>query len=189
MSTTIEPVQREQAVNFGRRCSVCDHESVTAINGLLADGVLSNRRISAQFKLGTRAVDNHARNHLPKAIVKAAARKGIRAEDIFAERIQHLWNECSEGIQSAKDAVRVVLNADGKLLPVGRDLSALAPLLGQAHANLRLYADRHQLTSQATATTTLNVLCVSIPGPPAPQASSPNVIEATSEVIAPDTEE
>lgn len=84
-----------QFVPTGRKCTVCDHDSVSAINTLLASGALSNRRISAQFKLGTRAVDNHALNHLPRAVAKAAERAENKADDKF---LQFIHSQMAAGV-------------------------------------------------------------------------------------------
>lgn len=57
----------------------------------------------------------------------------------FRDRLQSLWDRTEKSIERAEQAVRVVTDREtGRLLAVGADVAAIAPLLNQAHKNLEM---------------------------------------------------
>ncbi len=156
-----------QAIPTGRRCTVCEHESLNAIDSLLCTATLSNRRIASQFGFSSRAVDNHAKFHLPARIAKSAAKAQEKADSVFRQRLEYLWDTTTDGIKMAKDAARTVTNPEtGELCYVGRDLGPLAPLLGQAHRNLELLGNATgELNAGPHNVTNIGHLSVIMPRP------------------------
>jgi hypothetical protein len=55
------------------------------------------------------------------------------------ERHQQIWDKTWAAVERAENAVRVVRDKKtGELLPVGEDVTAIAPLLNQAHRNIEI---------------------------------------------------
>lgn len=96
-----------QAIPRGIRCKVCDHESVTAINSLLATATLSNRRTATQFGLTEAAIRRHKENHLPARIARAAERKEAKEDDQFLDSIKFLMDESAQYVKDAHGAVKM----------------------------------------------------------------------------------
>lgn len=69
----------------------------------------------------------------------AALTQELVKSNPFLERAELLWNECVDGVRSAKDAVKVHRRSDGKVIFDGRDFAAFAAMLNQAHRNLELF--------------------------------------------------
>ncbi len=127
-----------QVIKTGRKCTVCDHPELSRIDLLLADRTVSKRGIAAQFGLAPTCVQRHAQLHLPAKVKRAVTKAIGKADDVFMERVEYLWEESTNGLERAKTAARTVTDDEGKLVYVGQDLKPLAPLLGQCHKNLEL---------------------------------------------------
>lgn len=146
-NTLAEPV-----VKSGRKCTVCAHPSVSAINALLADKNVSKRIIAAKYGLVPVSVQRHALNHLPLAVKKAVQRRVRREGDVFMERHEHLFGEALQYVEDAKGAVKMqrvtveVPKENGDIVlqeryQAFRDVGAMAPALGAATALQRMLGD------------------------------------------------
>lgn len=179
----IEPKAHDQAIPRGMRCKVCDHESASAINTLLASASLSNRRIASQFGFSEAAVRRHKENHIPVKLARAAERKQAKTEDVFMERHEHLYREALQYVEDAKSAVKMQKVTEETETDSGiklqdryqpfRDVGAMAPALTAATALQRVLGDATARFSQAAAGTgNVQVLVVM------PRANELPVIEA-----------
>lgn len=160
-----------QVVNHGRRCTICDHDGVRAIDSLLASATLSNRRIAAQYGFTERAVRNHKDNHVSARLNNAAKRREIQSEDVFMNRHEHLYRESLQYIEDAKDAVKMQRTTVEVETPEGmklveryeafRDVGAMAPALTTAIQLQRLYGDAtQQFLAAAPGTTNISLTMV-----------------------------
>ena len=149
-----ETPSNRQAIPTGRTCTVCAHESIKAINSLLAEHTLSNRRIASQFRLSTRAVNDHARLHLPKRLINAVTRRDNKVDDVFMQRHEHLFKEALAYVEDAKSAVKMqkvtveVPKGDGsgsvalqERYQAFRDVGAMAPAITAATQLQRVLGD------------------------------------------------
>jgi hypothetical protein len=67
-----------------RRCSICTHGELEAIDTALVDGE-PYRNIAAQFGISTSALQRHKRTHIPQSLMKAVvAEELMRADDLLA---------------------------------------------------------------------------------------------------------
>ncbi len=126
-------------------------------------------------------------------LAKLADKRKQAGGDLFMERHEQLWSETAQYVQDAKEAVKMQkvsapkLAADGSQIGTEdhyqafRDVGAMAPALQTAVQLQRVLGDATGRFAQAQATTTLNVLCVSIPAP-APQQPA---IEASATEVLP----
>ena len=112
----------------GRRCTVCSHDRVAAIDRALVAG-RPIRGIARTFGVGEDAVGRH-RAHLPKTLVKArAVAETVRAEELLAEATAlhaKAWELLHEA--EAKDDQRTALTA---VREIRGCLELLAKLLGE----------------------------------------------------------
>lgn len=69
-------------------------------------------------------------------LTKEVAEKLLQASP-FRQRLESLWVRTDKALNRAESAVRVV-SVEGAMVAVGADLSAMAPLLNQAHKNVEL---------------------------------------------------
>ncbi len=170
----VESKSDSEVIHRPTQCTICSHPDRDIIDGLLAAGTASRRTIASRYGLTDGSVQRHKTNHIGKRIVAAVERKQAKSEDVFLDRLEHLWNECADGVAKAKDGARVVRDLEGNLRYVGRDLSALAPLLGQAHRNLELLGTATGRLNQVAGPSTVHL---SVIMPRVEVASGPNQVE------------
>ena len=116
-----------------RTCTLCNHPRRDGIDRALLDGE-SFRHIASQNGTSTGALQRHKADHLRPSLVKAyQAKENARAEG-FRERLETTWEAIQGAMDKAQRAVRI--HDDGTV--EDRSLSALPPLLNQAHRNLEL---------------------------------------------------
>lgn len=145
-----ESTTSTQVINHGRRCSICDHDGVTAINSLLASATLSNRRIAAQYGFTERAVRNHKDHHLSAKIVRAAEKLEEKASDRFMNHVNFLVDESRQLVIDAKTAEKVVLTGKDQYERM-RDIGAMAPAINAAAKVGELYGNATGQLNQGAA--------------------------------------
>jgi len=68
---------------MGQKCKVCQSPEINKINELLLNGT-SYRDIAGQFKLAKSSVERHAKNHLPKTLIKSKeVKEEVEADNLF----------------------------------------------------------------------------------------------------------
>lgn len=72
-----------------RKCSVCSHPEVDAINQALVSGQ-SYRNIAERFGLAMSSVYRHKSEHLPNALIKAAEAEQVASADDLLRQIREL---------------------------------------------------------------------------------------------------
>ena len=112
----------------GRTCTVCRHEQRVEIDRAILGGE-SKSRLAAKYRTSPDAVERHARAHVGKALVRAAARKGERFEESLLAKVERLEVDARRLGEKAEDEgdLRAALMAVDKLLDVVRLLHELAP--------------------------------------------------------------
>lgn len=99
-----------------RKCTVCQHPEIAKINEALATGG-SYRGLARQFNLSRSAVDRHAKNHLPAALVKAREASEVANADGLLDQVCSLRDralgilsdaETAKDLRTALVAVREV---------------------------------------------------------------------------------
>lgn len=85
----------------------------------------------------------------------------ITRNSVFRERLELVWGETIDSVKAAKNAVKIAVDQDGEQRVIGRDLSVVAPLLGQAHKNLEILgrATGELQDSGSQVSTTINLVC------------------------------
>lgn len=73
----------------GRKCSICEHESLDQINTLLLKGE-TYRKISERFSVSAAALSRHKNQHIPKAMTKAQEAQEVAQADNLLEQVQNL---------------------------------------------------------------------------------------------------
>lgn len=89
----------------GRRCSVCAHPKLSAINALLADRNVSKRLIGVQFDLVPTSLQRHAQNHLPLTAKIAVKRRERKAGDSFLDGLERSISRMSKGVRFGMEAM------------------------------------------------------------------------------------
>lgn len=86
-----------------RRCTVCDHPEVGAINQALVAGEPYRTVANRYESLSQASVQRHERNHLPSTLVKAQeAGEVARADDLLAQ-VRGLQTRTLAILQAAED--------------------------------------------------------------------------------------
>src|SRR5215469_12381261 len=116
-----------------RTCTLCNHPRRDGIDRALLAGD-SYRYIASQYGTSTGALQRHKADHLRPALVKAYQAKENAGAEGFRTRLETTWDVIQGAMDKARRAVRT--NEDGTV--EDRSLSALPPLLNQAHRNLEL---------------------------------------------------
>lgn len=107
--------------------------------------------------------------------------KALRASP-FRSRLEKLWERTEKGLDRAESAVRTITDRDtGELVAVGADVTAIAPLLNQAHKNLEILG---QVTGELTrdaqqANQTIYIVTPAVNINTAPAEPEPMVIDVT----------
>jgi len=88
-----------------------------------------------------------------KAQTKEDLTRSILTSSQFRLRLEHLWGTTNEVLDKAKNAVREIKDTNGNVVAIAQDLSAVAPLLNQAHKNVEMLGKalgelEHQPTAQ-----------------------------------------
>mgnify|MGYP001570762299 CR=1 FL=1 len=136
-----------QANPAGRKCTVCEHPDLKAIEALLADVSISQRGIAKQFGLSHISLYRHAKTHLAAKVKAAVARRQEKDADVFMERHEHLYAESLQYIQDAKGAVkmqRVTVDTEEgpqERYQAFRDVGAMAPAITAATQLQRVLGD------------------------------------------------
>jgi hypothetical protein len=114
---------------MGRRCTVCVHPEVETINRMLVEGE-TYQTISNRFGISNQAVGRHARNHLPKAMLKAEEVKEVVAADNLLAEVEDLKRQAQVIKDRAEKAgdLRTALQGIRELV---RIVELLAKLRGE----------------------------------------------------------
>lgn len=68
------------------RCSICNHEHVKSINGMLVKGMTHREIVATVPDISRSALARHAQNHLPKELTQAEnARVKINAKNLLRD--------------------------------------------------------------------------------------------------------
>lgn len=87
------------------------------------------------------AIQPLAGTDIEQATETATLQRQIAKASPVMERLQNLWETNAEALQRAREAVKVVRDAEtGEMLPAGQDLAVMAPLLGQGYKGVELLA-------------------------------------------------
>lgn len=107
----------------------------------------------------------------------AALTKQVVQASPFRDRLESLWGRTDRALDRAENAVRTVTDREtGELVAVGPDVSAIAPILNQAHRNIEMLG---KVTGELEAAPTLQ-LAIQIVVPAAPQQVSAEPITYTA---------
>ena len=82
------------------RCSVCKHPDIDNINSRIIAGV-SSRDLGNEFDLGYKSIQNHAKRHLPKQMVKAAELQDQQSADKLLTQVNGLYDKALLLIEKA----------------------------------------------------------------------------------------
>jgi hypothetical protein len=106
---------------------------------------------------------------------QARLTKDIIQASPFKDRLEKLWDRTDKALDRAESAVRVVLDEDtGKLVAVGPDVSAIAPLLNQAHKNVELLGRvTGELEVAAGSNIAIQIVLPQVASPPSGAESAP----------------
>ena len=115
-------------------------------------------------------------NNKPNSELANLTREVIKASP-FRERLEKLWQRTDNAIERAENAVRVVKDKDGNIVDIAEDLSALAPLLNQAHKNVAILG---KATGELVEAAPVNV-AIQIVMPATPQQPEADVIDVEAE--------
>ena len=76
-----------------RRCSICDHDQLDAINTVLVSGSESLRDIARRHAVSKDALARHKAKHLPKTLAQAQQAQEVTRGDSLLGRLLFLSNE------------------------------------------------------------------------------------------------
>lgn len=115
---------------MARKCSVCSHPEVDAINEALISGV-SYRRIATQYGLTEASVRRHKSAHLPAALVKASEASQVASADDLLSQIKALQAKALAILdrnlgKDDKIALSAIKEARANLELIGKLLGELA---------------------------------------------------------------
>ena len=112
-----------------------------------------------------------------KVAQHAALTRDILGSSPFQERLQRLWHRTEKALDKAETAVREIKDTHGNVVALADDLSAVAPLLNQAHKNvLILGRATGELETSAAVGIAIQIV---LPAPPnsAPKKDDCDVID------------
>ena len=126
----------------GRKCSICEHESLEQINTLLLKGE-TYRKISERFSVSAAALSRHKNQHIPKAMTKAQEAQEVAQADNLLEQVQSLQSRALSilakaeasgdlrtaltGIREARACLELLAKLQGELQQEGTVNITLAP--------------------------------------------------------------
>ncbi len=115
---------------MGRRCSVCVHPEVEAINAALVNGE-PLRTIAKQYGLHQSSIQRHAAQHIPMTLTKAAEAEQVANADNLLEQLHELQQKTLailERHSAAGGDDRIALSA---IKEARSNLDLLGRLLGE----------------------------------------------------------
>jgi len=128
----------QQCLAMPRVCTVCSHPERDAINEAIVAGQVK-RRIATQFKIGEKAVRDHAEAHLPERLLQASRAAEIVSADSLVLLADDLYQRARTLVNEAKaDDGATALRAIG-------EARATLELL----VRLRVQVDQHLSRQQA----------------------------------------
>ena len=115
-----------------RTCTVCGHHDRDAINAALL-GSESLRNIAARYIASKSALLRHKKNHLPAAVVKAAAVEEVISGGKLLDRLKELNRETASILREARTAgtkdnqlaLKAIARAEKQLVLEGQLLGEL----------------------------------------------------------------
>ena len=108
-----------------------------------------------------------------RAVQHTALTRDIVHSSPFRERLEHLWEKTQNALERAETSVRVVQDEKtGKLVAVGPDVAAIAPILNQAHKNVHMLGVATGEIEQVAANIAIQIVLPQQPEA-APVASEP----------------
>jgi hypothetical protein len=126
----------------GRKCSICEHESLEQINTLLLKGE-TYRKISERFSVSAAALSRHKNQHIVKAMTKAQEAQEVARADNLLEQVQSLQSRAVAilsqaeaagdlrtaltGIREARACLELLAKLQGELQQEGTVNITLAP--------------------------------------------------------------
>jgi hypothetical protein len=112
-----------------RRCTICAHEDLEAINRALVAGK-ANRRIAAQYAVSEQAVRRHKAEHLPAKLAKAHEAEEVAHAGDLLEDLKSLQRRTLAILEAAEETSqhRTALAA---IREARSNLELLAKLLGE----------------------------------------------------------
>jgi transposase-like protein len=87
----------------GRKCTVCQHEQVIAINQALLRGE-SIRNVAKQYGLGESSVFRHKRDHISSVLVRAQEAVQIAQADSLLDQVKSLQTKALALLEQAEAA-------------------------------------------------------------------------------------
>lgn len=124
--------------DVGRRCSVCQHPEVFAVNEAIVAGA-SFRDVARQYTLSHDAVTRHAAKHLPAALMKAAEAQEVASADKLMAKVNQLETDARRIGREAEAGgdLRAALAAVGQLVKI---VELEGRLLGELNAAVNVSA-------------------------------------------------
>jgi hypothetical protein len=113
----------------GKKCSVCKHQEINAINEKLISGV-PVRSLAKEYNLGVMALQRHRANHLPKELVKARDLQEIDAADRLLDRVEGLYDKALN-IQEKAESAEKYQPAVSALKEARASLELIARMIGE----------------------------------------------------------
>lgn len=112
-----------------RKCTVCTHPELEAINAALVNNV-SFRRIASQFSLVETSVRRHKADHLPGHLTQAVQAEQVTHADDLLSQVRDLQAKALNILAKAEKAgeLRTALQA---IAQARQNLELLANLLGK----------------------------------------------------------
>lgn len=113
-----------------RRCTVCAHPEVEAINRALVGGAPYRSVANRYESLSQAAVQRHQENHIPATLAKASEAQDVAAADDLLAQVRDLQArtlailEAAEGVSQHRTALSAIREARN-------NLELLAKLLGE----------------------------------------------------------
>ena len=113
-----------------RRCTVCAHDDLEAINGALVSGEPYRSVANRYESLSQAAVQRHEENHLPATLTKAKEANEVAHADALLDQVRNLQArtlailEAAEGSNQHRTALSAIREARS-------NLELLAKLLGE----------------------------------------------------------
>lgn len=118
-----------------RKCTICIHPMVEQINFAILEGKESFRTISHQFGVSVDALKRHAKNHIPKTLVKSQKAKEEARADSLIEKMKELQEKTDKILSQAEERgdLKTCLIA---IRESRENVNLLAKLLGELQEGL-----------------------------------------------------
>ena len=115
----------------GKRCTVCDHKSIEAINHALVSGTRPVDLAARYEGISRYSLARHGRNHIPRTLVKAQAAAEVATADSLLGKVAELEQM---GRRMAADAEQA--GERRTVLVAVRELSRLVELLAKMRGEI-----------------------------------------------------